>query len=224
MIEYSPEFIEYLKTQENAPLAKKGVNMRHESPEGGRDTVGYGHKLTEEEERSGKVYGIPIASMTPEQAEKIMFLDLKRKEQELARSLGKRFLTLPNKNKEMLLDFAYNLGTSKTLEEFPNFTSAVLSNNMDEAKKEYIRYFSPKGSQEKKPLARNKYFKELFFDVPTNENIQDIIETNNDIYVERGDTLYSLAKDAGVPVERLMKINGITDPTKLMVGQRLKVK
>ena len=224
MIEYSPEFIEYLKTQENAPLAKKGVNMRHKSPEGGKDTVGYGHKLTEEEERSGKVYGIPIATMTPEQAEKIMFLDLKRKEQELTNRLGKRFLTLPNKSKEMLLDFAYNLGTSKTLEEFPNFTAAVLSNNMEEAKKEYIRYFTPEGETKKKPLSRNKYFKELFFDAPANENVQDIIEANNDVYVERGDTLYSIAKDAGVSVERLMKINGITDPTKLMVGQKLKVK
>lgn len=43
------------------------------------------------------------------------------------------------------------------------------------------------------------------------------------VTVNRGDTLYSLSKSTGVPVQRLMQLNGIADPSKLMVGQQLKV-
>jgi len=41
--------------------------------------------------------------------------------------------------------------------------------------------------------------------------------------VRRGDTFYSIAQSLGVKVEDLMKHNGITDPARLQVGQRLQV-
>jgi murein DD-endopeptidase MepM/ murein hydrolase activator NlpD len=41
--------------------------------------------------------------------------------------------------------------------------------------------------------------------------------------VQRGETLYSIARAAGIKVEELMKYNGITDPAKLQAGQRLKI-
>ena len=63
----SDVLVSFLKEQENAPLAAGDMSMmRHSSPEGGTDTVGYGHKLTPEEERSGTVYGIDIATMVGE--------------------------------------------------------------------------------------------------------------------------------------------------------------
>ena len=220
MADYREEFIEYIKKTENDPLRVKGTNAVHSSPEGGLDTVGYGHKLTPEEAEAGKVYGIPLDKITPEKADQILMMDLKVKERELQNTLGQRYTALTPKQKEMLLDFSFNLGTQGMIKEFPNFTAAVLNNDMETASKEYIRnYTDAKGV--KKPLARNKDFYELFFKEETPEQV---IPEDTSVTLERGDTLYSLAKKNNIPVQALMKLNNIKDPTKLMVGQKLRVK
>ena len=55
MLLYSEGFLNYIKKAENAPLFLSGANaLPHKSPEGGNDTIGYGHKLTNEEIESGK--------------------------------------------------------------------------------------------------------------------------------------------------------------------------
>ena len=167
---YSPEFIEYLKEVENDKLALKGTNMRHKSPEGGNDTIGFGHKLTDEEVKTGKVYGIPIDKMTVEQAEQVMRLDLDKKNQLLKQKLGRQFETLPPKNKEMLLDFAYNLGVEGLINKFPEFTFGVLTDNMDKVEEEHKRFFTDEEGN-KKELARNKKFKEVFLQ-PTEEPVE----------------------------------------------------
>ena len=41
--------------------------------------------------------------------------------------------------------------------------------------------------------------------------------------VQRGETFFSIARAFGVKAEDLMRHNGITDPTRLMAGQRLRV-
>ena len=41
--------------------------------------------------------------------------------------------------------------------------------------------------------------------------------------VQKGETLYSIARSLGLRPEDLMTYNGITDPTKLQAGQRLKI-
>jgi len=41
--------------------------------------------------------------------------------------------------------------------------------------------------------------------------------------VQRGETLYSIARALGMNAEDLMRFNGITDPTKLQAGQRLRI-
>ena len=41
--------------------------------------------------------------------------------------------------------------------------------------------------------------------------------------VQRGETFYSIARSLGLKPEDLMAYNGITDPTKLQAGQRLKI-
>ena len=41
--------------------------------------------------------------------------------------------------------------------------------------------------------------------------------------VQRGETFYSIARAMGVKAEDLMKHNGITDPTRLLAGQRLRI-
>ncbi|GAB4242244.1 MAG: hypothetical protein Kow00129_00610 [Thermoleophilia bacterium] len=41
--------------------------------------------------------------------------------------------------------------------------------------------------------------------------------------VEEGDTLWSIARERGVDLERLMSRNGITDPQSLQIGQVLEI-
>ena len=41
--------------------------------------------------------------------------------------------------------------------------------------------------------------------------------------VQRGETFYSIARTLGVKADDLMKVNGITDPSKLQAGQQLKI-
>ena len=41
--------------------------------------------------------------------------------------------------------------------------------------------------------------------------------------IQRGDTLYGIAKSFGVKVEDLVAFNGITDPDAIQAGQRLKI-
>ena len=41
--------------------------------------------------------------------------------------------------------------------------------------------------------------------------------------VQKGETFYSIARSLGVKAEDLMKLNGITDPTRLREGQRLSI-
>jgi lipoprotein NlpD len=42
--------------------------------------------------------------------------------------------------------------------------------------------------------------------------------------VKRGDTLYSIALDNGVDYRELAQLNGLTDPTKISIGQQLRIK
>ena len=48
--------------------------------------------------------------------------------------------------------------------------------------------------------------------------------TGGRVYVvERGNTLYSLARANGVTVDALMRANGLQDPNSLQAGQRLTI-
>ncbi|MCL2373876.1 MAG: LysM peptidoglycan-binding domain-containing protein, partial [Treponema sp.] len=41
--------------------------------------------------------------------------------------------------------------------------------------------------------------------------------------VQRGETFFSIARAQGIRAEDLMRHNGITDPTRLQAGQRLRI-
>ena len=56
------------------------------------------------------------------------------------------------------------------------------------------------------------------FLIPANIYGQEKVYT-----VQKGETLYSIARTLGVKAEELMKYNGITDPSRLQAGQRLKI-
>lgn len=159
---FSPQFLEYIKLAENEPLLKKGTNAVHRSPEGGNDTVGYGHKLTDAEKKAGKVYGIPLKNINAENAEKILMMDLMKRDKALSARLGDKYDGLDQKQKEMLLDFEFNVGNVER--RFPSFTKAVISGDMTSAQKESKRYYTPDGA--KKPVEltrRNELFEQTFF-------------------------------------------------------------
>lgn len=53
----------------------------------------------------------------------------------------------------------------------------------------------------------------------------DSIESNNTVYhlVQKGDTLYGIARSQGITVQELIKYNGFTANKKLKVGEKIKV-
>ena len=161
MLLYSEGFLNYVKKAENAPLFLSGTNAtRQKSPEGGLDTVGYGHKLTEEEIASGKVYGYDINNLNKNQANTILIRDLEEKNKILNNKLGTAYVELDPKRKQMLLDIQFNVRGG--IDSFPKFTEAVLNNDTNTMQKEYKRYFENKQGKMVE-LARNKQFSSFFF-------------------------------------------------------------
>ena len=155
------DFITFLKEQENAPLATGDLSkIRHASPEGGLDTIGFGHKITKAEEQAGAVHGIPIDQIdSMEKVEHILQLDVAAKRKTLDRSLRKKhgvaLGSLSPRKQAMLLDYEFNLGSA--VKKFPTFTGAVLSGDEAVQKNEFMRTFKDdKG--ERHPLARNGAF------------------------------------------------------------------
>tara|TARA_R100000081_G_scaffold38434_1_gene17829 strand:- start:26 stop:553 length:528 start_codon:yes stop_codon:yes gene_type:complete len=160
MLLYSDSFLNYVKSAENDQLFKTGTGMIQKSPEGGSNTVGYGHKLTEEEKVSGKVYGYDINTLNKNQANTILLRDLEEKNKILTNKLGTEYTELDPKRKQMLLDIQFNVKGG--IDSFPKFTEAVLDNDINTMQKEYKRYFKNKQGKYQE-LARNKQFSNFFF-------------------------------------------------------------
>ena len=64
---------------------------------------------------------------------------------------------------------------------------------------------------------------EEYLQVPMYGGIK-AVETEKEIIVQPGDTLYSLAKKHGMKAEELAKLNGLVAPYTLSVGQKLNIK
>jgi len=162
-------FTNYIERVEGFKTGKGKTPFRYESPEGGLDTVGLGHKLTQDEIDSNSVYGFDLDTLTKEQAKEIFRRDLTKYEKMLKSDLKTNYKkykmeqpidydTLNQKQKEMLLDFTFNLGS---LKGFPKFTEAVLKGDMDAARKEYKRYYKENGKN-KEVKDRNEQFFETY--------------------------------------------------------------
>jgi len=139
------DFVDYVKTMENAQRVgynkKSGLWMPHRSPEGGMDTVGYGHKLDHSDAR--RLSG----GITDSQAEKLLQNDLEDAARTVKSHISSHFgdVKLSDEQMEMLVEFTFNLGG---LKKFPKFTKAVVNKDWDTAKKEYKRsYVDSAGSR-----------------------------------------------------------------------------
>ena len=165
------QFISYIQKVENRKLMEGDVEeFRHPSPEGGLDTIGFGHKLTKEENKTGTVYGYNLSeineSTPPEKvleiANDILQKDLAKHEQILIKTHGEKFTKLDRRRKQMLIDFQFNVRDFKHQDVFPNFKAALFAGDEKTMKKEYKRFF--KSGDKWKSLGRNKDFKEAFIE------------------------------------------------------------
>ena len=132
------KYKEALKRQENSIKAgyRKAEDKwyPHKSPEGGEDTIAYGHKLVGPD--ANKYY----KGITSAQAESLLESDVLKHqaiaEQMVDQMYGKgTFDGLPQDSQMLLVDYAYNA----VLDEFPKFMGAVIKGDKNTMLKEYER-------------------------------------------------------------------------------------
>jgi hypothetical protein len=160
-------FSKYIKTVENDKLISGNVKaFRHKSPEGGLDTVGFGHKLTAEEQKTNTVYSYDLSTITKDNvleiSNDILRQDLEKAEKILINVHGDKFNNLDNRRKQMLIDMQFNVRNFKNKNVFPLFKKALFAGDEEGMKKEYKRFFKSNGKT--KSLARNEFFKKYFLD------------------------------------------------------------
>ena len=159
----SDVFIEYLKKVENG--GKTGWNnddelwYSHASPEGGNDTIGYGHKLLNSElEQAAK-------GLTDIEIDDLLIEDIHKAIDSASTVLSQHFNAdfddLCVNSQEMIIDFAYNLG-GNGLRKFPKFVNAVIDDNTKVMSQEYKRYYTSGNGVKKELEQRNKEFQTLF--------------------------------------------------------------
>lgn len=134
--QFSTDFVNYIKTVENS--IKKGydkkTNLWYPYQDRAGWHIGYGHKIVDTNELLKVKQGV-----SPENIDTLLKTDLTVAEKNVNDYIKKTYkitLGLSDKQKEMLTDFAFNLGG---LEKFPKFTDAVVRNQTDIIKKEYLR-------------------------------------------------------------------------------------
>lgn len=117
--------------------AEKQLWFPHASKEGGRQTIGYGHKLTEEEV-SNNTY---VNGLTDQEVEDLYRKDIEKHYVRTKESFRKKgfgdFDSLPPLKQAILIDYEYT-GTGPHV--FPKFTEALLKDDTTSLKKEYLRY------------------------------------------------------------------------------------
>jgi GH24 family phage-related lysozyme (muramidase) len=136
LLKYSKEaaaadtsFISMLKQEENA--AKKGFDRQskrwlpHPSPEGGTDTIGYGHKLTKAESEGNYVLinGSKVSlkeGLTEEQNNALFEQDIKVHERIAKKHFGKAWNNMDRKVQLLATEISFNVQGG--LKEYPTFT------------------------------------------------------------------------------------------------------
>jgi len=137
-------FLDDVKEAENG--VKAGLCKRtnrwysYNSPEGGTQTIGYGHKLTREEANSGKFR----KGLSKNQAEQLLLSDLNLAISRL-KMPNSRWNRLSWKQKWLLLDYQFNVGSVE--HKFPKFTHGVLTENKSILLKEYLRTYKKKNGK-----------------------------------------------------------------------------
>jgi hypothetical protein len=155
----SPENLNYYLTKlrflENS--VKKGYKNKkwypYESIEGGNDTIAYGHKIL-----PGESFDKGITEAQAKRLQKKDALEKQRlAEYYVDKQYGKgTFDSLPQNHQMLLLDYQYNV--SGGLNEFPNFTKALVESDKAKALSEYERENLGQRNQWTKDVLNKTYF------------------------------------------------------------------
>jgi len=154
------EFIDYIRRVENG--SKDGYNSGiwspHTSPEGGNDTIGYGHKMRNDEEWMKA--GVP-----DEHIEKLLLSDIIKAAEDASEVINEYgsgdFEGICQYCQEMFTDFVFNLGPNG-LRRFPKFVNATLDHDAETMKQEYKRYYRDGSGVVKELEHRNQEFANMF--------------------------------------------------------------
>ena len=211
------EFLNYIKKVENSELLKGNKEkIIHPSAEGGNDTLGFGHKLTDEEKKTGKVYEYDINNLTNEQLDDILIRDLENAELELLNNYPEEYISLDKTKKQMLIDFQFN-GGAGMVDKFKNFRDGLFTGDNNKIKNEYKRGYTDKEDNFKELVERNKEFAKFFFNKLNKDKVKRIEKNIGGIVgkaiakglskaaVKRGDTAISTT------VGTYKKVNKIFD-------------
>lgn len=160
-------FKELLKEVENANRTgfKDGAWFPHKSAEGGTRTLGYGHKLTQQEEDgnyvvlpNGTIVDFSNRGLTDQEIEMLFDADIQKHKSIAAtqwnNSQKTPFASLSPLHQSVLTEIAFNIGTLKNSKGkwgWPSLAKGILNNDTEVIKQEIMRSFTDsKGN--KKPL------------------------------------------------------------------------
>ncbi len=117
-----------------------GMWSPHDSPEGGTDTIGYGHKLTAEDVSSGRFKD----GISDEDAIALFREDIE-KHRDIVRKDVKDFDQMPQKYQDVLTNIAFNVGSVKE-NKWPSLLKAMRAGDDSIVRKEMVTSFvDPKG-------------------------------------------------------------------------------
>lgn len=156
----STDFLEFIKSIENAGKtgydSSMGRWMPHPSPEGGLPTIAYGHKIRKDELDTLR------EGITESEATDILKADLETAYFAVVAYVMGRIgdVDLTEKQTEMLVEFAFNLGS---LRGFPKFTLAVVNEDWETVKKECVRSYADAQGKRHELTRRNDLFRRRFF-------------------------------------------------------------
>jgi len=152
------DFMEQLSKQENAPLVvadPESIVMPNRAPEdGGGSDIGFGHKLTSNENAFGMLYGLDWTDgITSLEAMYVMMIDF-IKHYFIARDLVgmSNFDKMPQLAQLILAEYSFN----GVLNTFPRFRNAIITRNKTEALTQYKRYWTV-GGERKELTRRNEW-------------------------------------------------------------------
>lgn len=191
-----------MKTSKNGlDLIKKyeGCRLTAYKCPSGIWTIGYGHT-------NGVKKGQKISQ---KQAEIFLKEDIKKFENGVKKAV---FVPLTQNQFDALVSFCYNCG----LGAFKTSTLRKKLNAKDYkgASNEFLRWNKANGVILSGLTRRRKAEKALFDKIP--------VQTY--YVVKKGDTLGEIAEKYGTTYKAIAKLNGIANPNKIYIGQKLKVK
>jgi len=147
----SDQYVNYLKSVENGTKEGYKGGKWYVHTVLGVPHIGYGHKL-------GKGEKYPDG-LSDEQVEALLMKDIEGAAIQCSKEIP-NWAKLSTHQQEMLMDFAFNLGTTTT---FPKFVLAVVNNDKPSMEKEYKRYVIINGERIELK-SRNKAYHSLFME------------------------------------------------------------